>query len=166
MPIYEFYCSVCNTLFNFFSARIDTESTPPCPRCDRQRLERRPASFATLRHRGESAEEDPFAGLDESAMEGLMGSLMSDLEGSGGEEDPRALARVFRRFGEATGVEPGPKMEELLARLEAGADPDELDGDFGGDGEDESLDQFFRFKRQLAGAVARRPRRDETLYFL
>jgi putative FmdB family regulatory protein len=160
MPIYEFYCRVCNTLFNFFSPRVDTESSPPCPRCDGRRLERRPASFATLRHRDEAEAEDPFAGLDDGAMEGLMGSLMSDLEGSGGEEDPRALARVFRRFGEATGVEPGPKMEELLARLEAGADPDELDGDF--DDEDESLDQFFRFKRQLAGAAAPPPRPDET----
>lgn len=169
MPIYEFYCSDCNTLFNFFSARIDTRTAPACPRCGRDELERRPARFATLRHstadeRSEAGEDDPFAGMDEAGLDRLMESMMSDMEGLEEQDDPRQLARLFRRFGDAAGLEPGPRMEELLARLEAGEDPDELEGEL--DDQDETLEDLFRLKRYLGRAAAPRPRVDETLYFL
>jgi len=36
MPIYEFYCEDCNTLFNFFSRTVNTDKQPPCPRCRKQ----------------------------------------------------------------------------------------------------------------------------------
>jgi putative FmdB family regulatory protein len=164
MPIYEFYCSRCNTLFNFFSSGIDTDSTPACPRCERPDLERRPARFATLRHQEDEA-DDPFAAMDDSELDRVMGSVMRDMESLGDSDDPRALAKIFRKFGDAAGMEPGPRMEEMLARLEAGADPDSLESEFE-DGDDESLDEFFRFKKRLAGAAKARPRVDETLYFL
>ncbi|HEX2163558.1 MAG TPA: zinc ribbon domain-containing protein, partial [Thermoanaerobaculia bacterium] len=48
MPIYELYCADCDTLFNFFSSRVDTTTHPTCPRCGRRTLERRPARFAAL----------------------------------------------------------------------------------------------------------------------
>ncbi|HVS03657.1 MAG TPA: zinc ribbon domain-containing protein, partial [Thermoanaerobaculia bacterium] len=131
MPIYEFYCGRCNMLFNFFSASIDTESRPQCPRCHEERLERRPARFATLKGVGGGdegeGEDDPFAGLDEERMERAMESLAGEMEGMEDEEDPRQMARFFRRFGEAAGMRPGPKMEEMLRRLEAGEDPDALE---------------------------------------
>jgi putative FmdB family regulatory protein len=164
MPIYEFYCSDCNTLFNFFSARIDTEVSPACPRGDKAPLERRPARFATLTH-SEQEEGDPFSSMDDGDLDKLMGSMMSDMEHLGDTEDPRQLAQIFRRFGEAAGMEPGTRMEEMLARLEAGEDPDELEGEFD-EGDDDSLDEFFKFKKRVAGAAARKPRVDDTLYFL
>lgn len=164
MPIYEFYCSDCNTLFNFFSSRIDTTTVPTCPRCEREGLERRPARFATLKH-GEEEEGDPFGSMDDADLDKLMGSMMSDMEGIGDTEDPRQLAHIFRRFGEAAGMEPGPRMEEFLARLEAGEDPDELEGDLD-EGEDDSLDEFFRFKKRMGRASGAKPRVDDTLYFL
>lgn len=164
MPIYEFYCSDCNTLFNFFSPRVDTSSRPACPRCRKEEIERRPARFATLRHRTDS-DDDPFSALGDAELDRLMGSMMSDMEGLGDSEDPGQLAGIFRRFGEAAGMEPGPRMEEFLSRLEAGEDPDELEGELDA-GDDESLDELFRFKRQLAGDRLARARVDETLYFL
>ena len=48
MPIYEFYCPDCHTIFNFFSARIETEKRPDCPRCGRSKLERRMSVFSHL----------------------------------------------------------------------------------------------------------------------
>ncbi|XCN71926.1 MAG: FmdB family zinc ribbon protein [Candidatus Electrothrix aestuarii] len=36
MPIYEFYCQDCNTIFNFFSSRINTEKRPDCPKCGKK----------------------------------------------------------------------------------------------------------------------------------
>jgi hypothetical protein len=31
MPIYEFYCPDCNTIFNFFSRTINTSKKTPMP---------------------------------------------------------------------------------------------------------------------------------------
>lgn len=166
MPIYEFYCSDCNTLLNFFSTRVDTESRPACPHCRKPDLERRPARFATLSGAAEGDEEDPFAGMDDEAVDRLMGSMVEDMEGLENDEDPRQLARVFRRFGEAAGMEPGPRMEEFLARLEAGEDPETLESELDEGEDDASLEEFFRFKRDLGTGYRRPPRRDETLYFL
>jgi putative FmdB family regulatory protein len=170
MPIYEFYCADCNTLFNFFSPTIDTEKRPDCPKCGRPELERRPARFATISRSSEAGggdEEDPFAGLDESRMEAAMASLEQELGGvDDGDPDPRQLATALRRVGEASGLEMGPKMEEMLARMEGGADLDALEDDMESlDDSDDSFEDFFRLKRKAA-ALAKRPRVDDELYFL
>ena len=49
---------------------------------------------------------------------------MGELQNLENNEDPRQMAALFRRFGEASGLEIGPRMEELMSRLEAGEDPD------------------------------------------
>lgn len=165
MPIYEFLCASCNTLFNFFSARIDTEARPECPKCS-QPLERRPATFATLKHR-DDGEPDPFAGLDESALDSAMESIAGELESAGDDEDPRVMANLLRKFGQASGLEMGPRMEDLLARLEGGADPDALEDELGDElDSEEALQDLFRVRRALAGEIRRRPRLDPELYFL
>ena len=164
MPIYEFLCRDCNVLFNFFSARIDTETLPACPRCSAE-LERRPAAFATLKHAGDE-EPDPLADLDEDALDSAMQEIAGELEGAS-EDDPRTLARAMRRFGDVSGMELGPRMEEMLARLEAGADPDALEEELGGElDSDEALGELFKMRRALAGEIRRRPRLDKELYFL
>ncbi len=173
MPIYEFYCPDCDTLFNFFSSRIDTAARPDCPRCGRRGLERRPARFAALTGGaggdGE-AEGDELGGVDDERLGAAFESALGDAEAAG--DDPRAMARLFRRVGEAAGLEPGPQMEEMLRRLEAGEDPDRLDeemgdafdeGDGEGDGEGDPLADLFRKKRPRR---RRRPKVDEELHFL
>lgn len=165
MPIYEFYCAHCHTLYNFFSPTVDTRSRPDCPRCDRRRLERRPARFATLRHHGDQ-EPEPFAGLDEERLAGVMENMMGEIAELDESQDPGRLAALFRRFGEASGLEFGPRMQEMISRLEAGEDPDQLEDELGGEAEgDEALEEFFRL-RSRRWRLARRPRVDETLYFL
>lgn len=170
MPIYEFYCRDCHTLFNFFSSSVDTEARPLCPRCGKVRLERKPSTFATLRHGGGEGEEEegPFGDLDEGRLEGAMESILGEMEEAGESEDPRQMAQLLRRFGEAAGMEPGPKMEELLRRLEAGEDPDSLEDEMGDDLEgEEGLEDFFRAKKAAGRSFrSRRPRVDKELYFL
>jgi len=162
MPIYEFYCETCHTVYSFFSPTVDTESRPDCPKCKRSALERKPSRFSTPR----GASDDAFEGLDESRLESAFDSLAGELgDFDGGEEDPRALARVFRRLGEAAGVEPSPRLQEILSRLESGADPDALESELGEDLDDEAgLGELFQVRR----AVQRRraPAVDDTLYFL
>jgi putative FmdB family regulatory protein len=176
MPIYEFYCPDCNTVFSFFSSRVNPDAAPDCPQCARPKLERKPSRFAALRRAGgpdkaEAEGDEGLSGLEEGRVEGAMESLAAELDsmGDGIEENPRQLARFFRRFGDLAGLEAGPKMEDMIQRLEAGADPDSLEDDFG-DGEDPDsggFDDFFRLKKQaLAARAGRKPKVDETLYFL
>ena len=46
MPIYEFYCEDCNTIFNFFSRSINTTKKPKCPVCKTKTLSRQMSAFA------------------------------------------------------------------------------------------------------------------------
>lgn len=191
MPIYEFYCPDCHTVFSFFSSRIDTAVRPACPQCARPDLERKPSRFAAISGAksgsggaGADAEadaEDPLAGLDEERMAGVMDSLAAEMEGmdDSAQQDPKQLARFLARFQEATGLEAGPKMEEMMARLKEGADMDELEAEMGGagpegeggfeggdgGGEPDDFSDFFRAKR-AAAARRKAPRVDETLHFL
>ena len=92
-----------------------------------------------------------------------MESLASEMERMGDSDDPRAVGRLLRRFGDATGLELGPKMEDALRRMEAGEDLDEIDAELEGD--EDNLDDLFRFKRRVLRR-SRRPQVDDTLYFL
>ena len=96
-----------------------------------------------------------------------MDSMMGEMDHLDDSDDPKAMASFFRRFGEAAGIEAGPRMEEMLARLEAGEDPDQLEEDLGaGMEEDEDLDELFRLKKQLNDRSSRRPGVEDHLYFL
>jgi len=161
MPIYEFYCQPCNTVFNFYSKRIDTTTTPMCPRCGGPDLQRRVSMFATI---GKASEEDDqFAGLDENKMEQALESLMRESEGIN-EDDPRQMAGLMRTFSEKTGINLGENMEEAIARMERGEDPEQIEQEMGElfEGDD------FSFEAMKKRAMARsgRPRHDETLYDL
>ena len=114
--------------------------------------------------------------VDDERLGAAFESALGELEGAG-EDDPRAMARLFRRVGESAGLEPGPQMEEMLRRLEAGDDPERLEEEMGdalddlGDGAEgaddaeagDPLAALFRKKRRHR---RRRPRVDEELYFL
>lgn len=171
MPIYEFYCPDCHTLFSFFSARFAPDAAPSCPRCARPGLARRPSRFATPRRSAGDAADEPddlFSGLDESRLESAMEQLageIGDLDAEG-PQDPRQVSRFLRRFADLTGLEAGPKLQEMLTRLDRGEDPDALEQEMGGAEGDEDLAELFRTKRAALAHRLRRPKVDDTLYFL
>ncbi len=80
------------------------------------------------------------------------------------EEDPRQAANLMRKLTDMTGVDLGPGMEEALARMEAGEDPEQIEAEMGDllEGEDP-----FSFKgKALKGLKKRPPKVDEELYYL
>ena len=129
MPVYEFYCSDCHTIFNFFSRRINTEKRPDCPRCDRRALERQVSRFAISKGRQDDAPGD-MPDIDESRMEQAMMQLASEADGLN-EDDPRQAARMMRKLFETTGMAPGSGMQEAMRRMEAGEDPDQIEAEMG-----------------------------------
>lgn len=130
MPIYEFYCQDCHTLFSFFSRRVDTETRPACPRCARPQLERRMSLFAISRGRSREPAGDDLPEVDEARMERAMAGMAAELEGVN-EDDPRAMGRMMRRLFDAAGMQMGPGMGEALRRMEAGEDPDQVEAELG-----------------------------------
>ena len=94
-----------------------------------------------------------------------MMSLAGEMEGVD-ENDPRAMARIMRRLSEATGMNLGP-LEEAIRRLEAGADPEQLEEEMGGLFDDDGMENLFT-KEGIKGLRRRYvlPAHDDTLYVL
>jgi putative FmdB family regulatory protein len=162
MPIYEFYCKRCHTIFSFFSSTVNTDKRPLCPGCGKVRLERQMSVFSRLKNRGEG-DEPPMPDMDESKMEQAMSLLAREAE-SMDENDPRQAANLMRKLSDMTGLNLGPGMEEALRRMEAGEDPDQIEAEMGDllEGEDP-----FSFGEKPSGLrKTRPPRKDETLYEL
>jgi len=162
VPIYEFYCDQCNTIFNFFSRSVNTEKIPLCPRCGDVKLDRRMSAFATLRARGEE-EDSPVPDLDDSKLEGAMNLLAREAENID-ENDPRQAAKLMRKLTDMTGLDLGPGMEEAFRRMEAGEDPEEIEEEMGDLLEGE--EPFGLKEKSRALSKPRRPRVDEKLYDL
>lgn len=162
MPIYEFYCSKCNTIFNFFSKSVNTEKRPTCPECQKMRLERHMSVFATPQNRGEE-DNTPLPDLDETKMEKAMNLLANEADQIN-EDDPRQAVNLMRKLTDMTGLSLGPGMEEALARMEAGEDPEKIEAEMGDIlGEEEPFgikEKLFRASKSLT------PRVDEKLYEL
>jgi len=161
MPIYEFLCEHCNTIFNFLSRRINTTKIPECPNCYRP-LKKMMSSFAMIGRADEPGDEELPPGFDETKMERALGELAQEAEKMN-EEDPRAMAQLMRRFSDKTGLVLNENMEQALSRLEAGEDPDRLEREMGDvfEGEDELPFGFKQAGKSLKKAA---PARDETLY--
>ncbi len=159
MPIYEFFCKQCNTIFNFFSKTVNTSKIPPCPLCNKK-LERRVSvfSFPTA-----SKDEKGRLPISDEKLESMMGKLASEAERLN-EEDPRQAANLMKKFTEMTGIKLGDGMKEALKRMEAGEDPEKIEEEMGDIMADE---EPFLFDGETAGQSSKKqPKRDETLYDL
>jgi len=165
MPVYEFYCGDCHAIFNFLSRQMNPGKRPGCPRCGRPELERQVSRFAISKNRPEPDAGGLPAGLDEARMEQAMMALAGEMEGAD-ENDPKAMARLMRKFSEMTGMNLGEEAQEAMRRLEGGEDPEQIEAEMGDlFGEGDNLDGLFgqgklaKLKRRLAP-----PEHDETLY--
>jgi len=162
MPIYEFYCTPCNTAFSFFSRGVNTAKIPACPRC-RRPLKRQMSIFAKVSRGKEEPAGDDMPPVDEAKMEKAMAMLAGEAEKIN-EDDPRQAAQLMRKLTDATGLSLGSGMEEALNRLEKGEDPDRIDEEMGDLLEGE--EPFLPGGKGKRGGRKPKPRVDETLYDL
>lgn len=135
MPIYEYLCRRCNTIYQFLVRRPSSDTAPACPRCgEGDTMERIMSSFSVKSGSAsmDDLTEDPdLAGLD--------------------TEDPRTMARAIRHMADEMGEDLGPQVTEALSRLEAGEDPEKVERDL----EDSGFDP---------GGEGPAPSRDPGLY--
>lgn len=163
MPIYEFYCKDCHTIFNFFSRTIDTDTVPACPKCHTQRMTRQVSRFAVTGRASEKTDED--LPIDEQKLERAMAMLGSEAEHLN-EDDPRQAANLMRKLTDMTGLELGPGMREALRRMERGEDPDQIEAEMGDLMETEDPFILKEARARVGKMLALQPKRDETLYDL
>lgn len=161
MPIYEFYCPDCNTIYNFFTRRINTDKKPICPRCGRQDLDKLMSRVSVIGRASEKGEaEGGDLPMDDAKLEKAMGMLEREMEGVD-ENDPRAAAQLMRKLADATGMQLGEGMQEAIRRMESGEDPEQVEAELGDVMGDEN--ELFAAGKKLAGRRAA-PRVDEELY--
>ena len=163
MPIYEFYCQDCNTIYNFFSKSVNTKKSPKCPRCKTSRLSRQVSVFSVAGRAKEGGDADDFP-FDESKMEKAIQMLGREAENIN-EDDPKKAAALMRKLSDVAGLKLGSGMDEAIRRLEKGEDSDRIESEMG-----DILEQEEPFS--LSGKKGREkvkrtaPLRDETLYDL
>jgi len=166
MPIYEFYCPQNNTLYQFLARSFaERDCVPRCPDNPAFKLEKRLSQFAVIGKAKEDNGDDPFAGVDEERMEGLMNEMESEMNTLDTDHpDPRQLGRFMRKLTDAMGDKTPPELREVVRRLESGEDPEKLEEQFGSFDENSTeADPVFAQVKKLIRS-ARQPVRDPKLY--
>lgn len=176
MPVYEFYCSDCHTIYSFLSRKMQVPTQVLCPKCGQANLEKKVSRFAIskglIESQNENGPNDPFAHLDESKLEQLMNEFAPSMQGSEESDDPRQMAKLMNRMFELAGAEPSGAMLEAMRRMEAGEDPDAIEEQFGDEIESQT-DPFapseLNQKRKLKNSIRKlfeAPNVDPNLYDL
>lgn len=168
MPIYEYYCKPCHTIFNFFARSSRSFDAPACPKCSRKPLEKKISRFAISRGLKESPSQDPLGNMDDDRMDSAMMAMAEKLE-SVDENDPRAMATVMRELFQTTGMQPNETLQEAMRRMEAGEDPDKVEEEMGGDLDATDPDSLFAAPNSALGRLRRMlepPNVDPNLYDL
>ena len=185
MPIYEFMSRDTGKIYSFFAHSISyAEKTPLCPDGKKYKMQKVVSGFSITGKKEEPPEipdqdaggdpNDPFAGMDPNQAE----KVMKELEGAMGgmdedNPDPKQMGQLMRKMCEMTGETMDEPMEEVVRKLEEGADPDELEdrmGDFLGDEEPgpipggEEGDPKESVKSRLKKLMKKKMIRDPKLY--
>ena len=137
MPIHEFFCPDNNTVYQFYAkSAAQGETIPRCPDNPKFRLQKMVSGFAITK--GGSSDEPPPAASpaagaeDDPKMEAAMAAMEGEFSNVD-ENDPKAMGRMMRRMAEMTGEKLDGEMEEVVRKLEEGADPESLEESLGGD---------------------------------
>ncbi|ATC65505.1 FmdB family transcriptional regulator [Nibricoccus aquaticus] len=179
MPIYEYYCPDNHTVYQFFAKTLAQGRTiPKCPDNPKFRMQKAVSAFAVTSG-GKSTEAGEAAGdagapgdaAEDARMEAAMGVMEKEFS-SVDENDPRAMGRMMRRMAEMTGEKIDGEMEEVVRKLEEGADPESLEDQLGGGGPSDENGQGGpggpapepKEKRHRYKPAQRALRRDPALY--
>jgi NTP pyrophosphatase (non-canonical NTP hydrolase) len=178
MPIYEFFCQNNRRIYSFFARSMRfADKVPRCPDNPKWKMDKMISGFA-ITGRAKEPSAGPAGGddFDDAKMEAAMGEMEREFGGLADSDnpDPRALARMMRRVGELSGQKLPAEMDEVIARLEKGEDPDKLESEFGdvfnamdeaGGGEEGGGDAITRTKARRKKRITRDPKLYEMSNF-
>lgn len=128
MPRYDYRCQSCKKRSVIFQTYAEYgRKKVKCPHCGSVELQR---LIGRVR----------IARSEESRLDEL--SDPSDW-GDVDENDPRSMARMMRKMGSELGEDMPGEFDEVVDRLEAGEDPEDIEDsmpDLGGDNGDDGFD--------------------------
>jgi putative FmdB family regulatory protein len=113
MPIYEYRCADCKKKVSVFfrSLSVVDHSAARCPICDGSHLTRLVSRVRTIR-----------------SEEGRLDSLADDTMMSGPDEnDPKSMGHWMRKMAAESGEDMPPEFDEVVGRLEAGENPENIE---------------------------------------
>jgi hypothetical protein len=149
MPIYEYYCPDNHTIYQFYAKTLaQGQTVPRCPDNPKFRMRKVVSAFAITSggNKEEPAAQPPGADggdpVEDAKMEAAMNAMESEFANVD-ENDPKAMARMMRRMSELTGEKIDGEMEEVVRKLEEGADPDSLEEQLGGPEEGGGMDDPY-----------------------
>jgi hypothetical protein len=142
MPIYEYYSPDTHKIYKFYATSISQKDViPKCPDGEQHRMERSMSAFAITGKTRKSKKEgekplsmnDDDIDLGDPRVQSLMKEMERAVEGMDPDHpDPRIMGSLLRKMGDTMGEKFDDQMEEVVRRLEEGADPDSLEGDLDG----------------------------------
>jgi hypothetical protein len=169
MPIYEYYCPDNHRIYQFYAKTLAQGLTAPrCPDNPKFRMRKILSPFAVVGQASESPSlsGEPADTPGDERLEAAMGAMEREFSGVD-ENDPKAMGRMMRRMADLTGERMDGEMEEVVRKLEEGADPESF-GEQLGDGEaDPGEDAPPAQPREAAHRLRPRraaPARDPRLY--
>jgi putative FmdB family regulatory protein len=110
MPIYEYRCNSCRRRSSLLVRSFNGPEQIACQYCGNEGATRVFSTFAIVR-----SEERRMEDLEDRARYGELD-----------ENDPRSVARFMRQMEREVGEEMGPEFDEMVERLEAGENPEDL----------------------------------------
>ena len=145
MPIYEYFCPDNNRIYSFYARTLEQGKTvPACPDNPDFRMVKLMSTFAISGAERKSATsggkspggegedggegpdgDDPRMMAAMAEMEKEMAALDTD------NPDPRLMGKMMRKMADLTGEKMDEGTEEMVRKLEEGADPDQLEEEFG-----------------------------------
>jgi len=110
MPIYEYYCKKCNTIFNFYSKTFSVEKEPVCPRCEGD-LNKHVSSFAF----GQNMKGPDSLPMSTKMLDDGMKRLKAH-----DSKNPEDAAHLRKKFSKMMGVnfEEGKKKSDSVLEAE------------------------------------------------
>ncbi len=175
MPIYEFACPDCRTLFQFFSRRVNTSTVPTCPTCGKP-LFKQISLFQAKSGSGDDAPwglardgcDDDTAGAPDfdtgdERVAGAIEELGSKID-SMDDTDASGAARLMQEFSQKSGVKFNKDVNEALGRLAAGEDADAVASQLGDALDSDNPFDTTGIKGASSGARPHPFTKDPTLY--
>ena len=136
MPIYEYYSPDNHTVYQFYAKTLaQGRIIPRCPDNPSHRMEKLLSTFAVTsggKREETSTAPAPGEAVEDPRMEAAMNAMEREFSNVD-ENDPRAMARMMRRMAELSGEKIDGDMEEVVRKLEEGADPESLEEELGGE---------------------------------
>lgn len=135
MPIYEYYSPDTNKIYSFFakSSRFK-DIIPACPDGSAHKMQKIVSNFAFIGSTDKAENQNAPGGgdLDDPKMMQAMAEMEKAISGMDEDNpDPKQMGQLMRKMAEMTGEKMDSGMEEMIAKLEEGKDPEELEAEMG-----------------------------------